>query len=142
MSYWEWARLWHWKLTQQQQHCCCGQLLTGSHWAQSTPSTPQLSSPVFYRNWKPEERVSTMYYKLQSKTGAEISKCLEPYFSLYLSIYNMRSTCKRILHLFNYLKANKYNGTCPCNLNLSDLSIGMTHFNTTTLPSRPFLRQH
>lgn len=141
MSYWEWARLWHWKHT-----AAAALLLWPAPHRQplgpDTPSTPQLSSPVFYRNRKPEERVSTMYYKLQSKTGAEISKCLELYFSLYLSIYNMRSTCKRILHLFNYLKANKYNGTCPCNLNLSDLSIGMTHFNTTTLPSRPFLRQH
>lgn len=60
-----WARLWHWKLLQQ-QHCSCGQLLS-HHWAQSTPGTPQLSVPVFYSNWKPEERVSTMYYELHSK---------------------------------------------------------------------------
>lgn len=46
---------------------------------------------------------------------------------------------KRILHLFSYLKANIYNGSCLCNFNLSDLGTGMIHFNTTVLPSRPSL---
>lgn len=31
-----WARLWHWKLLQQ-QHCCCGQLLTGGSAATTGP---------------------------------------------------------------------------------------------------------
>lgn len=51
-------------------------------------------------------------------------------------------TCKRILHLLNYLKADKYNCSCVCNFNFSSLDIDMIHFNTTmTLFSRPASRR-
>lgn len=113
--------------------------LCSCHGAQSTPG----SAPQCFIAIRSQTKGGLLWImNFTAKRGAETSKCLDPYFSLYLSIYSMRSTCKRILRLFNYLKANKHNDSCSCNFNLSDLGRGMTHFNTTTLSSPPSLREH
>lgn len=136
-----WAHLWPGDLGQQQHHRR-GQLLgrrlrgqqrppaaatTGPRGHQELPAQRLWFGRVYRNKDKMKEwALCIRYFMAKSRVG--VSKCLEPYLSSSLVIYNMMSTCKRVSHLLNYSKANKYNCSYPCNFNLSNLHIDMNTF--------------